>query len=142
MWPKLSATWLVSFISPDQVTDRFNFEASQPADAPTSTIGEKSATTEDKKIEVFVARMKQQWMLWDPSDHSCKKKNKRSDVLLSKSPSKDLSAHNKLIIIHPAVFILRAEVTEDILQAVDKAKLMKLYIYIYIYIINLNLKMA
>ena len=73
--------------------------------------------------------MKQQWMLWDPPDHSCKKKNKRSDVLHSKSLSKDLSAHNKLIIIYiyPAVFILRAEVPEDILQEVDKAKLMKLY---------------
>ena len=88
---------------------------------------EKSATTEDKKTEVFVAHMKRQWMLWDPSDHSCKNKNKRSDVLHSKSRSKDLSAHNKLIIIYPAVFISRAEVTKDILQEVDKVKLMKLY---------------
>ena len=89
---------------------------------------EKSATTEDKKTEVFVAHMKRQWMLCDPSDHSCKNKNKRSDVLHSKLLSKDLSAHNKLIIlIYSAVFILRTEVTEDILQEVDKAKLMKLY---------------
>ena len=51
---------------------------------------EKTATTGDKKTDVFMAKLDHQWMLYDPSDHSCKNTNKRRDVIYSKFPSEDL----------------------------------------------------
>ena len=46
------------------------------------TIAEVSATTEDKKMEAFIAQLEHQQMRWDPADYSCKNRSKRRDVLL------------------------------------------------------------
>ena len=42
------------------------------------------------KSEVFIAQSEHLWMPWDPSDHSCKNRKKRRDVLQGNSPSEDL----------------------------------------------------
>ena len=60
-------------------------------------IEEETATTDDKKIKVFMAQLEHQWMLWDPSDHSCKNRNKSSNVIRGKLPSKDLGMMESLL---------------------------------------------
>ena len=43
------------------------------------TMEEEAATREGKETEVFTAKQEHQWMLGNPSDPSCKKRNKRRD---------------------------------------------------------------
>ena len=76
---------------------------------------EETTTTEDKKIDVFTARLEHQRMLWNPSDHSCKHRNKTSNVLRGKSPGEVWGADS------PLFLLLKIGVTEDILREVDRS---------------------
>ena len=57
---------------------------------------EETATTMNKKADVFIAQLEHQWMLWDPSDHSCKKRDEKRDVVHGKSPHEDWGADSPL----------------------------------------------
>ena len=60
------------------------------------TIEEETATTEYKN-EVFTAHLEHQRMQWELSDHNCRNRNNRRDVLL-KQITETLNTDNLLLL--------------------------------------------
>ena len=67
--PKPTTDWLVSLCS-DLVIGYWK-------------MGEETSTSEDK-MDILIALLEHQWMLWDPSDPSCKNRIKEGMCCCSK----------------------------------------------------------
>ena len=77
MWPKLTADWLTS-LSVVTLSSAIVYWR------------ERKKKRREKIVDVFIGQLEiSRCCTWDPSDHSCRNKNKRRDTLRGKSPSED-----------------------------------------------------